>query len=403
MNTPHRFASLLALSAALTACGGASSDKGTTTPPPQITAPISLSLTPLTENVFEPAASVALSANVTVNGNPAPNGTVALFTIQPNPIGTLAPVAPSTVEGVVTTTLSIGSATPITSAFQITATASSNANTASDSQIYYVRPAPKALQVLVPAYFSATGTPSPWTQLTDGATSYPDVQITAIANPGNGVLTAASTADAALATAIAAFKAVPKTVPGISNKVVAYVATASGSSGLRSVADVKATIDNYVRLYPTELDGFFLDGMSTESARLAYFQEIYKHIKGLASSPLVIGNPGTYPVPAYAGVADTLVTYENNAAAYPSIDPQPANTWVYGKDNSAQAMLVHTASTCTSMQAAVQKANRPRMNTGMVYVTNLTIGAPWSALPSYWLELLGTVDALNKQRPLPLC
>lgn len=367
--------------------------------PPQITAPISLRLTPPTENVLEPAASVALSANVTVNGSAAPNGTVALFTIQPNPIGTLAPVAPSTLGGVAETTLSIGGSTPVTSSFQITATASSNANTASDTQVYYVRPTPQKLQVLVPAYFSATGTPSPWTQLTNGATSYPDVKITAIANPSNGVLTAASTADATLATAITAFKA----VPGTSNKVVAYVATASGSSGLLSVTDVKTTIDNYVRLYPTGLDGFFLDGMSTESARLAYFQEIYKHIKGLASSPLVIGNPGTYPVPAYAGVADTLVTYANNMAAYQSIDPQPANTWVYGKDNSAQAMLVHTASTCTSMQAAVRKANLPRMNTGMVYVTNLTIGAPWSALPSYWLELLGTVDALNKQRPLPLC
>ena len=66
-------------------------------------------------------------------------------------------------------------------------------------------------------------------------------------------------------------------------------------------------------------------------------------------------------------------------------------------------MLVHTASTCTDMKAAVENAHRPRMNTGLVYVTNLSIGAPWSALPSYWLQLLGTVDALNKQRSLPLC
>ena len=43
------------------------------------------------------------------------------------------------------------------------------------------------------------------------------------------------------------------------------------------------------------------------------------------------------------------------------------------------------------------------MNTGMIYVTNMTSGAPWSALPAYWTQLLGTVDAINRRRPLPLC
>lgn len=179
------------------------------------------------------------------------------------------------------------------------------------------------------------------------------------------------------------------------------------------MADIKTTVDSYVRLYPGQLDGFFVDSMSTDSTRLAYFQEIYSYIKGLTSGmsakatapskPLVIGNPGTYPVTAYAAVADTLVTYAGNAAAYQNVDPQPSSTWVYAKANTAQAMLVHSASTCTEMQAAVKNANRPRLNTGMVYATNLAIGAPWSALPTYWPQLLGTVDALNKQRTLPLC
>ncbi len=84
-----------------------------------------------------------------------------------------------------------------------------------------------------------------------------------------------------------------------------------------------------------------------------------------------------------------------------AIDPQPAHTWVYAKDNAAQAMLLHTASTCTDMQTALAKANSPRMNTAMVYATNLTIGTPWSALPTYWPQLLGTVDAINKKRTLP--
>lgn len=411
-NTTHRLASLLALTAALAGCGGAS-DKTTTPappapPPPPAAAPVSVSFVQSANNVLEPSSSEPLSVNVYTNGSAAANGTVATFAVSPTTAGTLAPVAPTTVGGVASTTLTVSSLPP-TATFQVTATATSSANSASVSLTYYVRPAHKPLQVLVPAYFAATGTTSPWTTLTSGATSYPDVQINAIASTSNGILTATTKEDTDLTTAIKAFRA----VSGTSNRVIGYVATASSSGGALSVADVKATIDNYIRLYPSLLDGFFLDGMATDSARVAYFQDIYNYVKGLTSgmstgatapgTPLLIGNPGTYPVPAYAAVADTLVTYAGNAAAYQNVDPQPSSTWVYAKVNTAQAMLVHSASTCTEMQAAVKNANRPRQNTGMVYATNLAIGAPWSALPTYWPQLLGTVDALNKQRTLPLC
>ncbi len=418
MNTTNRLASLLALTAALAGCGGAA-DK-TSTPAPSPTpaptpapapipaTPVSVNFVQPTSNVLEPNVSESLSVNVLVNGSQAPNGTVATFTVNPASAAALAPVAPTTVSGVASTTLTVSSLPP-TATFQVAATVTSSANTATDSLTYFVRPARKPLQVLVPAYFSATGTTSPWVTLTSGATSYPDVKITAIANPSSGVLTADTKEDADLTKAIKAFQA----VSGTSNRVIGYVATTSTSSGALSVADIKATITNYIRLYPGLFDGFFLDGMATDSSRVAHFQEVYTHVKGLTtglttgatppSAPIVIGNPGTYPVAAYAGVADTLVTYAGNAAAYANIDPQPGNTWVYAKDNTAQAMLVHTASTCTDMQTVVKNANRPRMNTGVVYATNLATGAPWSALPTYWQQMLGTVDALNKQRTLPLC
>ncbi len=412
-NTTHRLASLLALTAALAGCGGASDKTATPAPPsppppPPAATPVSVSFVQSANNVLEPSSSEPLSVNVSTNGSTAPNGTVATFAVNPTTAGTLAPVAPTTVGGVASTTLTVSSLPP-TATFQVTATATSSANSASDSLTYYVRPAHKPLQVLVPAYFTATGTSTPWTTLTSGATSYPDVQITAIASTSSGVLTATTKEDTDLTTAVKAFRA----VAGTSNRVIGYVATASNSGGTLSVSDVKATIDNYIRLYPKLLDGFFLDGMATDSARVAYFQDIYNYVKGLTSgmstgasapgTPLLIGNPGTYPVPAYAAVADTLVTYAGNAAAYQNVDPQPSSTWVYAKANTAQAMLVHSASTCTEMQAAVKNANRPRLNTGMVYATNLAIGAPWSALPTYWPQLLGTVDALNKERTLPLC
>lgn len=66
-------------------------------------------------------------------------------------------------------------------------------------------------------------------------------------------------------------------------------------------------------------------------------------------------------------------------------------------------MLVHSASTCTAMQEALKTAAAARTNTGWVYVTDQPVGSPWSALPSYWTKLLGTVDARNKNRTLPAC
>ena len=179
------------------------------------------------------------------------------------------------------------------------------------------------------------------------------------------------------------------------------MATGGGANAAISSTDVSVTIDRYIALYPGQLDGIFLDGMATDDSRRAFFQGIYAYAndKGLK----VIGNPGAYPAPSYAGLADMLVTYTGPATSYQGADPQPANTWVYDRQNTAQGMLVHTASTCSEMQKLVTDANRPRMNTGLVYVTDQAIGSPWSALPSYWKNLLGTVDATNKGLARPVC
>lgn len=414
----------MALAAALAACSG-STDSTSPAPTPPIGA-IQLGFESPAANVVESGASHGLAVDATLGGRPAPAGTTVTFTVSPPVMGTVAPVAAGTVNGTATTTLSMASP-PAGSMFLVSASTTSNSDTASDALTFYVRPAHQAMQVLVPIYpatgstggsstgstsgtgtgTGSTSTPTPWSSLASSAASYPDVHMIAIANPNAGTLSASTTVDASLGPAITAFK----TVPGTSNKVVGYVATASGSSGAISVADVKATIDNYIRLYPGQLDGFFLDSMGTDSAHLSYYQEIHDYIKAIATglgttasaSPLVIGNPATYPVAAYAGVADMLVTFAGSAAAYASVDPQPANAWVYARDNAAQAAMVHTASTCTDMQNAVKAANTPRMNTGAIYVTNMTSGAPWSALPAYWPQLLATVDALNKQRVLPSC
>lgn len=398
--TTHQLALVLALTATLAGCGGAADEPKTPAVP---SGSISVDFTRPTveKTVLDVGGSAALYASVNVNGNPAPNGTTVTFAVNPAAAATLAPVAPTTSSGLAATTLR--SSLLAGGSFEVTASATSSANADSETLTFHVRPAPSPLELLVPVYSTAgtgSGTVSPWITLTSGAASYPDVKITAIANPHNGVLTATTAADSNLATAIDSFKAVPGT-----HQVIAYVATAAGSSGALSVTDVKTTIDRYLALYPGKFDGFFLDAMATGSDRLAFFTDIYNHIKGKSATLIVIGNPGTYPDPAYADITDVLVTYAGNAAAYQGMTPQPLNAWIYKRPNSAQAMLVHSASTCTAMKNTLAMANQARMNTGLVYITDLALGASWTGpLATYWAQMLGTVDALNNPgRSEPAC
>ena len=396
--TPYRLAApLLALIAALAGCGGGSSDSGGGTTPPTPTQQIDVAFTSPSDanNVHDINTPVYLEVRVDVNGNPAANNTPVAFS---GGAASFAPVQAMTIGGKATTTFQGNQVGPL----QVQATATVSNQSRSGSRTLYIRPKREPLEVLVPAYFSP-GKNSPWDTLVSGAKSYPDVRITAILNPNNGIFTKE---DTKFTEAITAFKAQ-------GGKVIGYVSTAYGN-GKRTVADVKANIDAYRTYYPA-IDGIFLDEMASSTNRLDFYREIYSYIKGLDATLRVVGNPGTFPAAAYAGVANALVTFEGKEEKYRSINPQldqdtgAAHTWVYDRANTAQVMLAHNATTCTAMQNAVKTADLARTNAGVVYVTDLEYdyatdtGNPWAKLPTYWTQLLGTVDAINKSRALPSC
>lgn len=382
--------SVLTLSALLAGCGGAKEDDTTTTPP-VLPGPLEVSFSSpvAANNVHDVGSAIPLQVSVNINGNAAPNGTPVTLTV--NAISaSLAPTAPTTLGGAATSVLNTGAIGPVV----VNATVTSTTHSASESLKLYIRPVRQPLELLVPAYFSAAKD-SPWTTLLSGAKSYPDVKITAIVNPNSGVLTSTTTANTDLVTAIANFKSTNR-------KVVGNVSTLYGN-GARSEADVKATIDKYLELYPT-LDGFFIDEMASGSNRLSHYQAIYNYIKNKNIALVVIGNPGMYPDQSYADVTDALTTFEGTAAAFQVLDPQQtSNTWVYSHYNTSQAMLAHSASTCTAMQDSLKYANKARTNTGLVFTTDETSVRAVTRLPSYWIQMLGTADAINKGGTLPAC
>lgn len=248
------------------------------------------------------------------------------------------------------------------------------------------------MQVLVPAYFN----PVPdWDAMTSGAKAHPDVKITAILNPQNGKFT---NVNAAFTNAIASFKLA-------GGNVVGYVST---NYGKRSLAEVRANIDNYLLHYP-EVSGFFLDEMEAKGKQLDFYSDVASYIRGKGLNLRIIGNPGTLPVEAYASVSDTLVTFEGKEVDYRSFNPATLHNWVYNKPRTIQAALVHNADSCKLMQQTLTTAALPRTHTSLIYVTELEfeystgIGNPWKSLPKYWTQLLGSVDAINKRQPLPAC
>ena len=382
----------LSLAALLAACGGGggggSSDPTTPTTPTPTSIAITLTA-PEAEAVFTATAALSVTARVTVNGVDAADGTAVSFSALPGPFSTTG----ATRAGVATATLTGAAA----GRQEISATTTVSGQSVTATRVVYLRPAPAALEVLVPAYFHPASSQG-WALLASGAAANPAVSVTAILNPNNGVFT---TAEASYVSAVNAFVSA-------GGKVVGYVFTGYGT-GSRSLASIKANIDNYIALFGRgAISGIFLDEMASETTRLDFYREIYSYIKAKDASLRVIGNPGLVPSAGYAAVADVLVTFEGRNVTYASYDPR-TTPWLYTLSNSRQSSLVHNTATCADMQRAVQSAASNRYNAGPIYMTNLEydpvadVGNPWDALPSYWTGLLQTVAAVNQGRALPGC
>jgi hypothetical protein len=383
----------LGLASLVAACGGGGGGSSDSAPSgggnsSQVSVQFSA---PAAGDVFTVGQGVAVAAHVAVNGADAADGTAVAFSAA------AATATAATRTGTASTTLNGLAA----GSQQLQATATVNGSTASAARTVYLRPAPQPLQVLVPAYFYPSGSgATAWDAMTAGAAAQPGVHVTAILNPSNGP---AGSADPVITRAATAF-----TQAG--GQLVGYVYTRYGT-GERSLADIRADIDAYFSFYGRSLvQGIFLDEMAATANRLAFYREIYNYIKAKDASLQVIGNPGAIPVAGYADVADVLITFEDQGAAYANYDPRtPAWNWLYTLPNTRQAALVHNVDDCAAMQTAVQAAASPRNQAGWVYMTHRAfnpatgVGNPWNGLPSYWTALLGTVNSVNTGRALPAC
>jgi hypothetical protein len=172
-------------------------------------------------------------------------------------------------------------------------------------------------------------------------------------------------------------------------KIIGYVYTHYGN---RPIADVISNIDAY-NAYRSDwhIDGFFIDETAPGLDQLAYYTQLYDHIKSLDPNYTTILNPGMAINEAYIAApsaGDVAMIYENSYASWLSYLPDaylgnyPANRF---------AMLAYDVS-AANMQSCLALAQT--RNISYVWVTD-TQTNPWSTLPTYLQAEFASISALN--------
>ncbi|MFD1938127.1 MULTISPECIES: spherulation-specific family 4 protein [Nonomuraea] len=166
--------------------------------------------------------------------------------------------------------------------------------------------------------------------------------------------------DPGCAAAVAALRAA-------GTEVLGYAET---DFGLRPATEVRADLRRYLVWYGVR--GAFLDQVAACADRVAHYRALVEEVRG----PVVL-NPGVYPDPAYASLADLLVTFEGSLAAYRSMR-EPA--WARRLARGRFCHLVHGVP-YEQVEPTLRRAVR---HAGTVHVTDRTGAAPWRDLPTYF-------------------
>ncbi|MFF6784797.1 spherulation-specific family 4 protein [Streptomyces sp. NPDC012510] len=90
--------------------------------------------------------------------------------------------------------------------------------------------------------------------------------------------------------------------------------------GRRPVTEVVRDLTKYRAWYGT--DGTFLDQVAAGPGEFDYYRRVAAAVWGAGHATLAL-NPGTPPHPAYARIADLVVTFEGTWETYRDLPPEP--------------------------------------------------------------------------------
>jgi hypothetical protein len=245
-------------------------------------------------------------------------------------------------------------------------------------------PPPSPVRLLVPAYFYPAGKGmDEWRRMAKAAK---DVPIIAIANPASGP---GGQQDPNYVEAIDLAKQAGVTVIG-------YVST---SYAKRPLADVKADIDGWLKLYP-KVDGFFFDEQTSGKETVPYYQALAAHAreKRKALDCLIVTNPGTVTAKEYllpfAGINITCL-HEHHTG----FDRYQRPAWAADVPAAQVAGLVYNEPSLAQMREHVKTASQKGI--GYFYVTDATGSNPWDRLPTYWELEVAELKRSQPAQPKP--
>jgi hypothetical protein len=235
------------------------------------------------------------------------------------------------------------------------------------------------LRLLVPAYFYPAGDGlKHWDRLIASAKQAP---ILAIANPASGP---GDKADPAYTRILdRARKQKGRTLLG-------YVTTGYGK---RPIADVKADVDRWTRLYP-QVQGIFFDEQASGADRIDYYAALYGYARTERKLQPIVTNPGTVCAEDYvARPASDIVCLFEGFDGFAKFRPPE---WTAKYKAARFAFLRYQAADAGQMRQSLADALEKRI--GTVYVTDATGANPWDRLPGYWDEELAAVAKANERK-----
>lgn len=216
-----------------------------------------------------------------------------------------------------------------------------------------VRSRPVPDSALVPAYFHPEVSPEDWLRLADPRLYAVVLNIDSGPGPAPDP----------------AFQRVVRRIEDGGGTVAAYVDV---SYARRDPALVAEDLRRYRDWYEVA-DVFFDQAPATPDA-LPYMRSVTEAAR-TGGADLVVFNHGVYPDPAYAALADVLVTFEGPASDYLSLAP-PA--WTRSHPRGRFCHLVHTCP-ASSFTEVLIRAGRHRA--GLLYTTDRTLPNPYDRLP----------------------
>ena len=156
--------------------------------------------------------------------------------------------------------------------------------------------------------------------------------------------------------------------------------------------------------------------MLVTPSTLSYYQSLYSYIKTLDPSYTVIGNPGQPYLNGvspqdYLSTADIFNIFEGPNSA-PAGSPG-YNTYPYGQNwyesypsdrfsNTIYDVPANAGDPSQSSAMLADLSEAVQLDTGYVYITDLSGGNPYDGLPSYWDQEVSAVAATPEPGSLAL-